>query len=251
MLARRAINSAAAIPIAATAAGKRVSKRFVLAGEDPGREPNTEHNQGQRTDGGVEKAEVELALGDLLWRHPEAMQKPGSHSHPPERAPRDEQAASQLCPRDALVHPAAAPVAFQRALRVNDPTPGDDEARLRQHLDRDRPDHPFPGDMLEAAKRLLERRDQPEHQVGGDQITHQLHSRFLQMTLRVAQGEPVLVRRRGLVPRRIEDRGPGDCRPSRSHVGMPALALLGSSSSSASADQAKSWAPMPRPSCGS
>ena len=136
------------------------------------------------------------------------MQKPRSHSNPPKRAPREEQTSSQLCPCDALIHPPAAPVAFQGALRVDDPAPGDDEARLGEHLDRDRPDHPFPRDMLEAAERLLKRRHQPEHQVGGDQVAHQLQRQFLQMMLSVAQREPVLVRRRGLVPRGIDDRGP-------------------------------------------
>ena len=49
-------------------------QEVALAGEDADREPDAEDDQRQRVDGGVEKAEVELALGDQLVRHSEAVQ---------------------------------------------------------------------------------------------------------------------------------------------------------------------------------
>jgi hypothetical protein len=44
--------------------GQHCKQKMVLAGEEADREPDTDNDQHERVDSGVEKAEVELALGD-------------------------------------------------------------------------------------------------------------------------------------------------------------------------------------------
>jgi hypothetical protein len=64
-------------------------QEIALAGEDARCQPDAEHDQRQRIDRGVEKAGVELALGDQLRRHPEPVQDQRSNADTPPRAARE------------------------------------------------------------------------------------------------------------------------------------------------------------------
>ena len=79
------------------------------------------------------------------------------------------------------------------------------------------------------------------------QIRDQLESCALEPPSAVAQGVPRVMLR----CRRVERGRRGAFHDYAPGAGRPAPALLGSSISSASADQANSLAPMPRPSRGS
>ena len=105
-------------------------RELLLAREDPARESEAEGDQRERVDAGVEKAEVELALGDELGGHAEAMQNPGSDADARQRAPRDEHPASQLCPGDAGAHSLAATITAQEIFGIDDRAPRGDEAGL-------------------------------------------------------------------------------------------------------------------------
>ena len=61
-------------------------QQIVLAGEDARRQPHAKDDQRQRIDGGIEKAEGELAPANELRRHSEPVQDQGAQSHPPPRA---------------------------------------------------------------------------------------------------------------------------------------------------------------------
>jgi hypothetical protein len=149
-------------------------QQMTLAGEDAGGEPDPEGDQRQRVDGGVEKLEIELALGDQLGRHSEPVQDPGSDSHASPRPTGQEESAPELCPGDIVVHSPALAVTIELLLRVDDAAPRDDEPELGHDLERDRPEHPFPGHVLEAAQGLFEGRNQLQHQVGDAQQARQL-----------------------------------------------------------------------------
>ncbi len=142
----------------------------------PDSEPDTEDDQRERVDGGVQKLEIELALGDQLGRHPESVQDPGSQSHASPRPTGKQKSAPELCPGDIVIRSPASAVAIEHVLGVDDRAPRDDESELGHDLERDRPEHPFPGHVLEAAQRLFQGRNQLQHQVGDRQQPDQLES---------------------------------------------------------------------------
>jgi hypothetical protein len=71
-------------------------QQVALARKDADRQPEAEDDQRQRTDGGVEEAEVELAFGDRLRRHPEVAQDPRAHPYARERAAGQDHSAAEL-----------------------------------------------------------------------------------------------------------------------------------------------------------
>ena len=167
--------------------GQQGQEEVARAGQDARRETEPEEDQSQRIDGGVEKAEVELALGDELGGHSEAVQDPGTHSEAPIGAAGDERPPSQLRPRYARVHSLAPALGDEQTFGVDDRAPGDDEAHLGNRLEHQRTEQPRPADVLQAAERLFQGRNQLEHQIGDEQIGRQPQGRSLQMELREVQ----------------------------------------------------------------
>jgi len=85
---------------------------------------------------------------------------------PRKRASRDEQPAAELSPRKTSVEPATAPLPLDHAVGIDNLTPGDDIAQLRERLQRERYHQPLPTHAPETFKRLRQAWSQPQQQEG-------------------------------------------------------------------------------------
>jgi hypothetical protein len=128
----------------------------LLAAEDVGRQAKPTEHERERVDRGVEEAEVELASRHRLRRHPEAAKDPGADADARQRAARDDQPSSELRPRRPRAGPRCPSALFEQVLGIDDPQPREHIAVLGQNLQRDPSKDPFPGDVLDAAGRLLD-----------------------------------------------------------------------------------------------
>jgi hypothetical protein len=179
------------------AGGKPGEERITLTAEDPNAESDPAQDQRQRIDCGVEEAEIELTLGDRLRRHPEVPKDPGADADAGERAAGHDQPGAELRPRSVGRGPRPATVSCEQAVRVHDALPGLDVARLREDLQHDRSDDPFPANVLEAMQGLLERRQQPQQKVGEDGVAQRLQRSFLKLR------QPAAERPAPAVPRAV------------------------------------------------
>ena len=106
----------------------------------------------------------------------------------PKDAPaRDHHAAAELGPGQPRGHVPAAPFLLEQLVRIDDATPRDDEARLRQSLDNHRHDHPLPADRLQAVERLLQPGDELKDEDCPHEERDQLQQPLGEMGARVAQ----------------------------------------------------------------
>ena len=158
------------------------------AGEDADREADAEDDQRERIDRRIQKAEVELALGDRLARHPEPTKDPSAHADARERAARDNHPSAELRPRRVRTDPDPAWVSAEQVLRIDDRAPRGHVSDFGEHLEPERAQHPFPAHVLEAAQRLLEVRDELDEQVAEEEPPEQLDRALLKVASRRAQG---------------------------------------------------------------
>ena len=84
---------------------------------------------------------------------------------PPHAPPGSTSPPAELCPGDIVVGSPPAAVTIEHSLRVDDRAPDEDKPELGEHLERDRPEHPLPGHVLQAAQCLLQRGNQLQHHV--------------------------------------------------------------------------------------
>ena len=246
---RGAISSAAAIPVAATAAGSAVSRRLRSPAKMPVASPTPTTVSASASMAVLRKLRLNSRSAISLVGIPSRCRIHAPTPTPPHAPPGSFLSPPPSCAQATLiVRSVPSAVTIERVLRVDDRAPGDDEPEFGQQLERDRPEHPLPGDMFETAQRLLQRGNQLQHQVGHHQVSNELEGCSPQMTLGVAERTP-----RRAAPARTRPAGAGTepVHDQAASAGRPTLALLGSSSSSTSADHAKPSAPIPRPSLGS
>jgi hypothetical protein len=115
-------------------------QEIVLAGEDAGCEPDTKAINAIASTAVLRKPRLNwrsaISFGGIPKRCRNHAFTPIPPSEPPgmRRPPPSCAQATRWSIRQPLA------VALQHTLRVNDPAPGDDKARLREHLERDRSD---------------------------------------------------------------------------------------------------------------
>ena len=163
--ARRAISSATMTPVAASPAGSNVSRRLPWPAKIPVASPAPKTISASASIAVLRTAQVELAFGDLVLRHPEPVLDECPTPMPPKRRPR-QQARRPAGPR----RHAGPTAAHGRPGRPRYPGPRSRSTR-RQIRSPTAPralrdEHPLPGNMLEAMQRLLECRDQLKHRIG-------------------------------------------------------------------------------------